>query len=145
MRCDPPDRHTAPAAGQPRRQVREPALPPFAQPDPGLSVFLTVSASHPAWVYKPAARAAVGRFGFSALASVHPTTVPCRTVRCPRKSGCPLPLLRRWLYSVRRHTPKHLSDTPCRTVHRNAEVQRLSRRTVTPTTNHADYLEVEQD
>jgi hypothetical protein len=83
------------------------------------SVFLTVSASHPAWVYKPAARVAVDRFGFSALAPVHPTTVPRRTVRCPRKSGGPLLLLHHWLGSVRRHTPEHLSDTPCRTAHRN--------------------------
>ena len=53
--------------------------PPFAQPDPGLSVSLTVSASHPAWVCKPAAQAAVDRFDSSALASVRPTIVPCRT------------------------------------------------------------------
>jgi hypothetical protein len=37
---------------------------------------LTVSASHPAWVCKPAAQVAVDRFDFSALASVRPTTVP---------------------------------------------------------------------
>jgi len=53
------------------------------------------------------------------LAPVRPTIVPRHTVRCPRSSGGPLPLLRRWPCSVRRHTPEHLSDTPCRTAHRN--------------------------
>ena len=83
------------------------------------SVSPTVSASHPAWVYKPALQVAVDRFDFSALASVHPTIVPCRTVRCPGSFVHPLPLLRRWLHSVRRHMPEHPSDTPCRTRHRN--------------------------
>src|ERR1700687_3939170 len=57
-----------------RRSVRGPAWPKFAQPDPGLWVCLMVSASHPAWVCKPAAQVAVDRFDFSALASVRPTT-----------------------------------------------------------------------
>ena len=40
-------------------------------------------------------------------------------LRCSRMPGCPLPQPRRWLGSVRRHRPKHLSDTPCRTAHGN--------------------------
>ena len=67
---------------------------------------LTVSASRPAWVCKPAAQAAVDRFDFSALAPVRPTIVPAILLRCSRKSGCPLPLPRRWLGSVRRHRPE---------------------------------------
>src|SRR6202040_4424728 len=66
---------------------------------------------------RPVVQEVVDRFDFSALAPVRPTTVPCRTLRCSRMSGCPLPQLRRWLYSVRRHRPEHLSDTPCRTAH----------------------------
>src|SRR3984893_13300244 len=104
---------------QDREALEAIAWPRFAQPDPGLSVCLTVSASHPAWVCRPAAQEVVDRFDFSALAPVRPTTGPCRTLRCSRMSGCPLPLLRRWLYSVRRHRPERLSDTPCRTVHGN--------------------------
>src|SRR5262249_12574040 len=95
-----------------------PVLLPFAQPDLGWSVSLTVSASHPAWVYTPAAQVAVDTIDFSALASVHPAIVPGRTVRCPRRFVHPLPLLRHWLHSVRRRMPEHPSDTPCRTTHR---------------------------
>src|SRR5271166_4912341 len=138
MRCGPPGRHTARAAGRPRRQAREPTLPPFAQPDLGLLVRPTVSASHPAWVYTPAARVAVDRFGFSALASVHPTTVPYRTFRCLRKSGCPLLLLRHWPCSVRRHMPERPVDTPCRTAHRNESwaIPSLLRATSSATSEH---------
>ena len=83
------------------------------------SVSLTVSASHPVWVYTPAVRVAVDRFGFSALASVRPTIVLPRTVRCLRKFVRPLPPFPHWLHSVRRPGPKHPSDTPCRTAHGN--------------------------
>ena len=58
------------------------------------SVSLTVFASRPVWVCKPAAQAAVDRFGFSALAPVRPAIVPRRTARCPRTSARLLPLLR---------------------------------------------------
>jgi hypothetical protein len=79
----------------------------------------TASASRPALGCKPAAQVAVDRFGFSVLASVRPTTVPNRAVRCPRMSVCPLPLLRRWLCNVHRHMPERPSDTPCHTARRN--------------------------
>src|ERR1700682_291987 len=97
-----------------------------------------VSASHPAWVCKPSAQVAVDRFAFSPLASVRPTTVPCRTLRCSRMSGCPLLLLHHWLCSVRRHTPEHLSDTPCRTAHRNESraLPSLLRATPSATSEH---------
>ncbi len=45
-----------PPRGRMKIQVRGPAWPRFAQPDPGSSVCLTVSASHPAWVCRPAAQ-----------------------------------------------------------------------------------------
>src|ERR1700745_3182684 len=118
--------------------MREPEPPPFAQPDLGLWVSLTVSASHPAWVYKPVAQVEVDRFDFSALASVRPAIVPCRTARCPRKFVHPLPLLRHWLHNVRRHGPEHPSDTPCRTAHRNESraIPSLLRATPSATSEH---------
>jgi hypothetical protein len=42
------------------------------------SVFLTVAASHPAWVYRPAARAVVDTFDFPALAPVPPSLYSVR-------------------------------------------------------------------
>src|SRR5262249_4034142 len=138
MRCDLPDRHTAPAAGRPRKLVREPLPLPFAPPDLGWWVSLTVSASHPAWVCTPAARVAVDRFDFSALASVHPTIAPHRTARCPRKFVRPLLPLRHWLHSVRRHGPAQPSDTPCRIPHRNETrvIPSLLRATPSATSEH---------
>src|SRR5262245_47716462 len=101
-----------------------------------------VSAFHPAWVYRLAARVVVDRFDFSALASVRPTIAPRHTARCPRKSGCLLPLLRRWLHSVRRHGPEHPSDTPCRKAHRSESwaIPSLSRATPSATSEHSMEL-----
>ena len=39
--------------------------------------------------------------------------------RCPQRFGRRLLLLRRWLCSVHRRMPRHLSGTPCRTASRN--------------------------
>jgi hypothetical protein len=94
-------------------------VPPFAQPDPGLLVSLTASASHPAWVCKPAAQVAVDRFDFSVLPPVRPATAPNHAARCPRMSDCLLLLLRHWLCSSCRHMSEHLFGTPCHTACRN--------------------------
>src|SRR6516165_8878511 len=80
------------------------------------SVYLTVSASHPAWVCKPAARVAVDSFDFSALAPLRPAIVLRRNVRCLRKFVRPRPLLRHSLCRVRRHKLEHPSDIPCASV-----------------------------
>jgi hypothetical protein len=47
-------------------------------------------------------------------------------------------LLRRWSCSVRRHTPEHLADTPCRTAHGNESwaIPSLLRATPSATSEH---------
>jgi len=95
-------------------------------------------ASRPAWVSTPAVRAAVDKFYSSAPASVRRASASGCSSRCPRTSGRP-PLLRRhWLCSIRRRTPAHPSDTPCRTKHRseNSPFPSLCRATPSAASEH---------
>ena len=73
----------------------------------------------PAWVYTPAARAAVDTFYFSARASVRPTTSSTRTLRCPQTFGRLRLLLRGLLCNIHRRMPSRLLGAPCRTEHRS--------------------------
>jgi hypothetical protein len=80
----------------------------------------------------------VDRFDFSALASVRPTIVLLRTLRCPRTFGRLLPLLRHWPCSVRKRKPEHPCGTPCRTVRRSESlaIPSLLRVTLSATSEH---------
>src|SRR5271157_4209111 len=77
-------------------------------------------------------------FYFSALASVRPTTSSPRTLRCPRRSGHLLLLLRHWLCSIRKRMPEHLLGTPCRTERRSETwaIPSLCRATPSATSEH---------
>src|SRR6266404_435259 len=103
---------------------------------------LTASAFRPAWVSTPAVRVAVDTFYFSALASVRPTTSSPHTLRCPRRSGHLLLLLRHWLCNIHRRMPKRLLGTPCRTGHRSESwaIPSLCRATPSATSEHSMEL-----
>src|SRR6266404_884511 len=103
---------------------------------------LTASAFRLAWVSTPAVRVAVDTFYFSALASVRPTTSSPHTLRCPRRSGHLLLLLRHWLCNIHRRMPKRLLGTPCRTGHRSESwaIPSLCRATPSATSEHSMEL-----
>src|SRR5258708_1533867 len=88
--------------------------------------------------HAPAVRVAVDTFYFSALASVRPTTSSPHTLRCPRRSGHLLLLLRHWLCNIHRRMPKRLLGTPCRTGHRSESwaIPSLCRATPSATSEH---------
>src|SRR5271170_4044170 len=127
---------------RPRKSVRVPTPPPSVPRDLGSRAPLTVSVSRLAWVYTLAVPAAVDTFYFSALAPVRPTTSALHTLRCPRRSGHLLLLLRHWLCSIRRRTPEHLLGTPCRREHRseNWTIPSLCRATPSATSEHSVEL-----
>src|SRR6266436_3831273 len=92
----------------------------------------------PAWVYTPAARAAVDTFYFSARASVRPTTSSTRTLRCPQTFGRLRLLLRGLLCNIHRRMPSRLLGAPCRTEHRSESwaIPSLCRATPSATSEH---------
>src|SRR5215471_21287746 len=99
---------------------------------------LTVAASHPAWVCRPAVRVVVDRFDSSALAPIRPAIALLRTLRCPQRFGHRLPLCQHWLGNMHRRRPQHLFDTPCRIARRNGSwaIPSLSRATPSATSEH---------
>ncbi len=58
-------------------------------------------------------------FQMQRLAKVFPARPTQSSGKRDSHASSPLLLLRHWPCSVRRHTPEHLSDTPCRIEHRN--------------------------
>src|ERR1035438_4959235 len=140
MRCGLADRRTVLVVNRPRiwgRVPQPPPSPPFCR---GWRALPTGAVVPRASVCKPAAPEVVDTFGFSALASIRPTSTLLHTLQCPRTSDHLLPPLHRWLCSIRRRTAIRPSGTPCRTAHRSESraISSLCRVTLQdPETNNA--------
>jgi hypothetical protein len=131
----------APVAGRPRISVREPALLPFALPDPVSSVCLSVVVSHRPSRSIPVGPLGLGTFSLLALPPVPRATCLHRIPRWPRTSGRLLLLRPCWLYSRRRHNPGRPSGTSCRTGHKSGIRVPLSLSCVMPSEVSKPYLE----
>src|SRR5260221_13575915 len=108
-------------------------------PDSLTGAPLTAFSFPPAWVPHPR-RTGCGRYVllFSSCVSSSTTSSP-HTLRCPRRSGHLLLLLRHWLCNIHRRMPKRLLGTPCRTGHRSESwaIPSLCRATPSATSDHS--------
>src|ERR1035438_4710471 len=138
MRCGLADRRTVLVVNRPRiwgRVPQPPPSPPFCR---GWRALPTGAVVPRASACKPAAPEVVDTFGFSALASIRPTSTLLHTLQCPRTSDRLLPPLHRWLCSIRRRTAIRPSGTPCRRAHRSESraISSLCRVTLPVTSEH---------